>query len=267
MTSLKSIVAKVNGWLWSMFYLKTVLPDPEKVGEEDEVKKFEEHKLELQGDDLKALIDHLHRLTASEDEREKQVESKAFSLIGFTGLVATLIAGFSQLSRSNNLSADVFPVLFGCLYLPMSIALLMTGLGAIKAVRVGKYNFMSPAIEDLFRLKKSRWNEVHRGYANDLIKSFVYNRHLINIKARYVSIAQNWFSYTLVLLILLLMMFGVQFLLSPYMPTTTPTSTPAITSTLNPTPQPPAISPTAVYTSTMRSVPSATPIASSTPHP
>lgn len=187
-------------------------------------------------------------LLEREEKRLDKIESKAFTLIGITGIAAGFITGFASiiLDQSKITSAGVLkPAVL--LYILVAISLMWTIYLAVKVVAVGEYRFTYPSANDIFKLSDSPLHDVKQEHVLSLFYSFAKNQQLINRKATFLNGSQLWFRNSIFLLLILSLLIAGYTLFKPYnqpagvlSPTVTvavqqpilPTSTPTLTSTL-----------------------------------
>jgi hypothetical protein len=226
--------------------------------------KFGELKEKEKLDDA---IEYCSGLLKREDDRSDKIESKAFTLIGITGIAAGFITGFAGLllDRGKITSAWVL-IPAAVLYTLVVISLMWSIFLAVKVVTVGDYWFTYPSANDILRLSNASLHYVKRERAASLFYSFAQNHRVVNRKATFLGGAQLWFRNSIILLLPLTLLLALYIPFkssapasgasaptvgpSPVQPTTAPTDT------LQPTPAPTAT--VAVPTNTPITTPTAT---------
>ena len=260
-------------WIFILFLNKKFPKAPRPSSKRQN--EFNEQVSNLTGEALEIVVERYENLLAEEDKQRLQIESKAFSLLGITGVASGFIVGFAQFLFNNRSTSVFIQWIIVILYALIGISLIMIILLAWRAVIPGKeYNFMSPDPLDLLHLNKSNKEEIYRQLVCDLIYSYENNQAISIDKTTYVRGAQDWFRNTIMLLLFLLIPLAITTtpLLNPpastmpveviiLTPTTTPTHT--LTPTNSPTPTPtyiPTLSPTptSTYTPTLLPTPTQT---------
>jgi len=214
-------------------------------------KEIQAQTADLADEVVDEIVVYYEKLFENDDKRASTIESKAFSLMGITGIASSFIIGFAQFLLTNNSFPSIIRIVVMVLYSLIGGSLLITLLLARKAIVIGKYNFMAPDPLDRLELKKTNRNDIYRQYAADLLRSYENNLALINDKATYVRGAQDWFRNAILLLFILSMVFTIYLLFRPNLDvqvtpqpipvfvvtvTSTPTYTPTYTPTLTPAP-------------------------------
>ncbi len=191
-------------------------------------------------------------LLKREDERAAKIESKAFTLIGITGIATAFVTGFAALLLDRG-KINFLPVLviaaFG--YVLAVAALIFTVYLAVKVVTVGDYKFTYPSASDILKLATQNLIDVRRERAVALLFSYEQNTIAVNHKATYLGGAQLWFRNSIVLLSCLTMVLAIY---APF------TSSAPVSSVVMPAP-----TLTATVTPTVVSSPTATPTATAQP--
>lgn len=252
----------VTGLDWLPVILSDRWYTPQSREDPIAMKSFDDHQ-KLNLEQTKELIQELTKLASDEDKRQDKIEAKALSLISFTGLSSAFVAGLVTVLSSAQFSETLRQRVV-IVYSFVLLSLFITVVLAIKAIRVGKFGFMSPYIANLW--KREGMSEI--GYCRDqartLLRSYFHNRGIINDKASFVAGAQDWFRNTIMLLMLMtafIVFTPSQTQPAPTLPstatqtivpTTTPTTTPSETSTATLSPS---------ETSTSTPLPSDTPTA------
>lgn len=215
-------------------------------------------------------------LVKREDERATKIESKAFTLIGITGIATAFITGFAGLLLDRG-KIDSLPVLmlatFG--YVLTVASLIFTIYLALKVVTVGDYKFTYPSASDILKLATQDIDDLRRDRAVALLVSYEQNATTVNYKATFLGGAQLWFRNSIALLSCLTIVLAIyapftSFARAGGLVPQTPTLAPTLTTTSRPTVVP---SPTATSTATMLPTRTNTPttgvatVAPQSPHP
>ncbi len=207
-------------------------------------------KLDILWDEEKLddALDFCSGLMKREEGRSDKVESKAFTLIGITGIATGFIIGFAGLllDRGKIASRPVL-IVAAMLYILVAISLMWTIFLAMKVVTIGAYRFTYPSANDILELSDSSLRYVKRERVISLFYSFAQNARVVNRKATYLGGAQLWFRNSIILLLALTLFLAIYIVIdavtpasgiSAPTPVSVPTTTlvPAPTDTLQPTP-------------------------------
>lgn len=217
-------------------------------------------------------------LFSREDERLDKIESKAFTLMGVTGIAAGFIMAFAGLLFDwKQVSSTSVMVVASILFASVAVSLILTIYLATKVVTLGDYRLTSPSANDIFKLNQSDLRYVKRERAISLFFSFVQNVRVVNRKATYLIGAQLWFRNSIVLLLVTTLFLALVIPLSATSSngvsdnqvgvptaTTTPTSTIVPTSTVPPT-RIPTNTPTPTFTVTATPTLTRTPTIAASP--
>jgi hypothetical protein len=183
-------------------------------------------------------IEYCDQLLKREDDRSDKIESKAFTLIGITGIATGFITGFAGLLLDRDkLVSNWILIPSAALYILVALSLIMTVLLAVKVIVVGDYWFSYPSASDILTVSRTSLNYFKRKYATSLFYSFNKNVQAVNRKATYLGGSQLWFRNSIVLLLLLtLILAGYAFFLPAEVsqgisPTVTPTMAPSLIAT------------------------------------
>lgn len=160
------------------------------------LKKFDDSKAKYNDEQLKSILDNFYASQNEENNRLDKIEAKANSLLGFTGIAATLVLGISAISDESNLISLILRVAVGICFL-VSILL------AIQATQIGRYQFARPNIDNLWDFTNKSDKFVWQEQAYDILYSYLINRHWINDKASLVIGAQIWLRNAIILLLVL----------------------------------------------------------------
>lgn len=165
--------------------------------EENLLARFTSNLKEFNREQLDEIINEFKDLRQEERERLANLERKAMSLLGYTGIAATI--SFSVVA----FSIGSVPICFILLYSLVGISLLLSTLFASRATRVGEYRFTVPEITNLWDFVNKSSDNVWRNQAYDILYSYFLNRHLINRKASFVIAGQDWFRNAIIFLLIL----------------------------------------------------------------
>jgi hypothetical protein len=219
----------------------------------------------LQGDKLDDAIEYCSDCLDREDDRSDKIESKAFTLVGITGIATGFITGFAGLLLDQDKMTDgwiLVPAVI--LYILVVISLMWTIYLAVKVVTVGDYKFTYPAAQDILEIGDTSPRTFKREYVASLFYSFARNQQVVNRKATYLGGAQLWFRNSVVLLLVLTLLLGLYAPFSssstgvqPSPSTVGGTATPQATTTTQPTATVPH-SPQPTFTPTI-TIPTVTP--------
>jgi hypothetical protein len=202
---------------------------------------------------LKDAMEYCAILLDREEKRSDKVESKAFTLIGITGIAAGFIIGFAGLLLDQGkIPSDLVLVLAAVLYILVVLSLMWAIFLSVKVVTVGDYTYTYPSANDIFDLADSPLQSVQKERAASLFFSFVQNHRVVNRKATFLNGSQLWFRNSIFLLLLLTLLLAFYIPFKANMPVTGATLAPiTATRTLTPTKAitvtstPPSITPTA----------------------
>lgn len=208
----------------------------------------------LETDKLDDTFNYCDGILRREESRLDKIESKAFTLIGVTGIAAAFITGFASLLLDRaKFPASPLLVLAAIFYVVVIFSLIFTVFLALKVVAIGAYRLSYPGIAELTKLPGQALIDAKRNRIVSLYYSITTNTSVINSKGTFLGAAQLWFRNSMLLL------FALTFTLATYvvwdafnmnaayqpanMPATTytPTATPPptmvpLTSTVGPTP-------------------------------
>jgi hypothetical protein len=162
----------------------------EKFGDLHEVEKLED-----------AMV-YCTNLLEREDKRLDKIESKAFTLIGITGIAAGFITGFASIILDQNKFASAWILVPAVLlYILVVISLMLTILLAVKVVAVGEYKFTYPSANDIFELSVKPLNDVKADRVSTLFFCFSQNNQIVDRKATFLNGSQRWFRNSILLLL------------------------------------------------------------------
>jgi hypothetical protein len=185
---------------------------------------------------LKDAIEYSEGLLEREEDRSNKIESKAFALIGITGIASGFITGFAGLLLDRAKITSTCIIIFAAvLYFLVVISLMWTIYLATRVVKVGDYWFTYPSANDILRLSDASLQYVKRERAAALFFSFAQNHRVVNRKATFLSGAQLWFRNSIALLLALTLLLTLYTLFKSPNPAST-TSAPTV----------PAFAPTAI---------------------
>jgi len=211
-------------------------------------------------------IEYCASLLKREGDRADKIESKAFTLIGITGIATGFITGFAGLLLDRGKITSTWVLIpAAVLYILVVISLMWTIFLAVKVVAIGDYRFTYPSATDIFRLSDASLGYVKRERAVSLFYSFAQNVQVVNRKATYLGGAQLWFRNSITLLLVLTLFLALYTPFQPLSPATgVPVPTTGQTATVQPTTAPtdtprPTSTPTAVVlTNTPTTIPTVT---------
>lgn len=156
---------------------------------------YKDIKEQIQGLGDKKLDDALNyskELLNEESARGEKIESKAFSLIGVTGISTAFVTGISSLLPKANLTTFLL-ILLALSYVFVVISLTLTILLAFKVVVVGKYKYFTPDIFDVYKMESISLLETKKDRLTTYLSCYDNNSKIHNIKASYLIGAQLWF--------------------------------------------------------------------------
>ena len=169
------------------------------------INDLKEQLTNADSESLKEISSFSNDLVNKEDQRRLQIESKANSLIGITGLAAGFITGFAQFSLNSDHYLGGYRISLSILYVLIGFALLSTIIIARRATIVDKYAYIEPLPQDMLAIRKWSRDILIRNHTAKMMYSSEYNAALNNRKATYVIGAQDWFRNSIVLLLILLL--------------------------------------------------------------
>lgn len=234
------------------------LPFPATLSEIRE--KFESLRDKEKLDDA---IEYCAGLLEREEKRSDKVESKAFRLIGITGIATAFITAFAGLLLDRGKINSAWVLIPAAVsYTLVATSLIWTIFLAAKVVTVGDYCFTYPGANDILKLSKASLGYVRRERAALLFYSFAQNCRVANRKATFLGGAQLWFRNSIVLLLILTWLLAVCAPLMPapdsgvLTPTIEPSATVQPTTAPTDTPQPTPTPTVVVPTDTLTAIPS-----------
>ncbi len=226
---------------------------------------------DLEGEKLDDALEYCDELLRREENRSDKIESKAFTLIGITGIATGFITGFAALLLDRDkLALAPILILAAALYVLVVLSLMFTIYLAVKVVTVGDYIFTYPSANDILELSKASLQYVKRERVASLFFSFAQNQRVVNRKATYLGGAQLWFRTSIILLLALTLLLA---LYAPFNSSTpapgAPVPTVGLTVTVQPTAAPTdTLQPTPTLTVVVPTdTPTATPTATARPSP
>jgi len=209
-------------------------------------------------------IEYCDNLLKREEGRSDKIESKAFTLIGITGIATGFIIGFAGLLLDRDkITSICVSVPAAALYILVVISLMWTIYLAVKVVTIGDYIFTYPSANDIFELSSASLHNVRLERVASLFYSFAQNHRVVNRKATFLGGAQLWFRNSVGLLLVLTLVLAIYVPFAPpassgvSIPTGVPTA-PQATTVLTHTPQPTRTPTVAAPTKTPTPVPVAT---------
>ncbi len=207
---------------------------------------------DVAGDNLSIALEQFDKLFNEEDERRKQVETKATNLIGFTAISSSFIVGFAQFLAGSNPVPQPFRTIIILLYILIAVSLLVTVILAFRAVAISE--FQIPLITNISIFE---WNKdvINRKRAENLLFVWENNKAATNDKATYVKGAEDWFRNTIYLLLVLMVTMAATIAANT---TSQQQQEPIKVIILTPSTAPGAVTPTVVTINTPTSVVTAT---------
>lgn len=165
---------------------------------------------DLEGEKLDDALANCSDLLNREDDRSNKIESKAFTLIGITGIATGFITGFATLllDRGKITSVAILTVA-AFLYVLVVLSLMLTIYLAVKVVTITDYRFTYPSANDILNRSMACLSYIKRERTIALFYSFVKNIREINRKATYLGGAQLWFRNSIVLLLVLTLLLAI----------------------------------------------------------
>jgi hypothetical protein len=207
MISLKTLIENTGlDWFAIFFNRDLIKPRFENLSSLSEVREkisdlSDKEKLDEAMDYCKGLLER-------EEKRSDKIESKAFTLIGFTSIpVASLTAflGFLLESSSMPPAVNMMIVVF---YVVLVVALLFTIFLASRVVTVLDYAFTYPNPKDILLLSDASLAYVRIEYIASVYYSFIRNQEIDNVKATFLGGAQLWFKNSIFLLLAFTLFLG-----------------------------------------------------------
>jgi hypothetical protein len=145
-------------------------------------------------------LSYCKELLDDENERGDKIESKAFNLIGVTGISTAFITGVTSLVTDN---ASLPFWLIPSLYILIVVSLTLTVLLAFRVIRVGEYKHTQPDIADVFNMNLLKLEDIKKRRIATYLHCYARNCQVHNIKASYLIGSQIWFRNAVVLFLLL----------------------------------------------------------------
>jgi len=161
----------------------------------EKVKSLDSKKLDEALNYSKELLDE-------ESSRGEKAESKAYNLIGVTGISAAFITGISSLlPKDTQVSFSFFLITLLIFYLLIVISLTLTVLLASRAVMVRNYAY--PDIADVFQMGPKSLKESKTDRLATYMYCYAKNCQTHNIKISYLIGAQLWFRNSIIIFLIL----------------------------------------------------------------
>lgn len=229
----------------------------------------------LEVDVLEDALKYSKELLDDESSRGEKTESKAYNLLGVTGISAAFITGISSLLPAESpITFNIILVFILTFYLFIVVSLTLTVLLASRVVAVRGYP--RPNIADIFKMRSLIDAKLEQ--LSTYIYCFSQSCQRNNIKVSYLIGAQLWFRNSILIFLVLALLLICNFLtftsnaqiLATEVPSSVPTNTetphliPAIGTI---TSRPLTIQPTSPTGTFMAKPESQTPIATSTATP
>lgn len=153
-------------------------------------------------DILSLSLDYIKEIIQIEKERIKSTEMKATTLLGFTGLVASFILSFGKflfdLKESINLYVYFILII---IYLLTTSFLFSTIWNALEALKIKTY-YHGFNVNNIFEFQLNNDVELLKNWTTTLIFEFNSNNEIINTKVYKLKQAQNYFAYSIILLLI-----------------------------------------------------------------
>ncbi len=89
--------------------------------------EIESKMAHLSDEPLDTVVSHMDKLLDDDEKRLSTIESKAFTLIGITGIASGFVMGFAQLLLTSTSFSDFFRYVIGVLYVLIGASLLIRG--------------------------------------------------------------------------------------------------------------------------------------------
>lgn len=162
---------------------------------------------------LDSALEQCNGLMKREEDRIDKIESKAFTLTGASGIVASFIVGFAGLLLDQTQAKSIHIIIIALLYIVVAVSLMMTMYLALKVVMIS--TFIYPSAEDVFNIVTISPQEVKRERIVSLFYSSECNMQLANRKGTYLIGAETWFRNSISLLLCLALFLGGYTLIKP----------------------------------------------------
>lgn len=172
--------------------------------ESEKLKQVKKNIAHFTKKNVEDALAYCKELFADEMQRGEKIESKAYNLIGVTGISAAFITGISKLLPDK--TVEVFPwqnISLMVIYILIVISLTITILLASKVVIVGGYKFAYPDFADIFNINSRSLNTLKKERLNDYLYCYINNYKIHNIKASFLIGSQLWFRNTVILFLML----------------------------------------------------------------
>jgi len=166
---------------------------------------FSDIRKKVQSLDVKKLDEALKyskELLDEESVRGEKTESKAYNLIGVTGVSAAFITGISSLfPKESQTASSLSLTILLVSYLLIVISLTLTVLLASRAVIVRSYTH--PDIADVFLMESRSLKEIKIDRLTTYMYCYAKNFQTHNIKVSYLIGAQLWFRNSIIIFLIL----------------------------------------------------------------
>ncbi len=188
----------------------------------DRINEIKDSAAKLGEESVEFVLQQYEKLINDEETRRKEIDAKASSIIGFSGIFSGIILGLTPLLiNANSLSLTV-KIIISTLYFLIGCSLIIAILLAQKSIEIGRDAYMSPVPSDLLSMEKGEDLIIKRTLAGDLLRSFEYNLPIINDKASIARGAQDWFRNTVffvfIMIVLIAVSLNFQFIEEPQQP-------------------------------------------------
>ena len=166
--------------------------------------KLSDIKEKIQNLDAKKIDEALKyskELLDEESARGEKAESKAYNLIGVTGIATAFITGISSLFPKETQPSSLSVILILAFYILIVVSLTLTVLLASRAITVRSYT--RPDISDIFQMGSQSLKEVSIDRLATYMYCYAKNCQAHNIKVSYLIGAQLWFRNSVVIFLIL----------------------------------------------------------------
>ena len=185
-SSLNTAIINIREFFWPL--LEKATPEIEEENPAPIILKISDECLD-QAFDLQL------KVVEAEDDRRKSIESKAALFIGTISVTSSVVVAASALLIANNaytIQIKLF-VILSCL---LSLYTVRTVWYSVKALERG--NYVSLGLDDI------NFSSTKSDYAQKVIltleKANVFNQATINLKADYLTLAQNYYKRAIVVI-------------------------------------------------------------------
>ncbi len=166
--------------------------------------KFKEIKNQvgdLTDDKIDDALSFCKEMLDSENDRGDRIESKAYNILGVTGISTAFITGVTSLLSDKASPIHIWLTLI--VYFLIVFALTITVLLASRVVIVGDYKYSYPDISDVFNMGTQDLLETKKERLASYLFSYSKNLQIHNQKASYLTASQIWFRNAIILFLVL----------------------------------------------------------------